>query len=241
MNTTARTFAVLGATALLATGAGLTASALTTDAAGPATGVTPTVVSTATDVGAQLRLTREEERMARDLYAALAKAHDNALPMSMITGAEQRHFDAVGAMLTRYGVTDPSSGRSAGSYAYPELQKLYDQWYAKGKASSNAAYQVGVELEKWDIAGLQKQVNATSQTDVQRLYTNLLSASQHHLAAYQAAASGQSFGPGAGSGPGAGNGWGGMGSGMGRHMMGGPGGSQGQGFRGDCPMFDTTN
>ena len=242
MNTKKRIFAVIGTTAVLATGAGLTASALTRDAAQPAAGTSAVTLTAASDVSAQLQLTREEERMARDLYAALAKVHDGARPMSMITVAEDRHFDAVGVLLSRYGVTDPSTGRKAGSYAYPELQQLYDQWYAKGKTSLNAAYEVGVALEQWDIAGLQKEVAATTQTDLKRLYTNLLTASQHHLTAYQAAASGQLPDPAAGGGNGAGRGMGGgMGAGLGRHLAGGPGAGQGQGFQGDCPMLDTAD
>ena len=85
--------------------------------------------------------------MARDLYAALAKIHAGATPMSRITTSEQRHYDAIGTLLTRYGVADPSAGRVAGSYADAELQKLYDDWLARGKASLQAAYQVGIELE----------------------------------------------------------------------------------------------
>lgn len=242
MNTTKRAIAVLAATATLATGAALTASAMTTHAPESAVGTTTVSATTTDGVAKQLQLTREEERMARDLYAALAEAHDNGRPMSMITRSEDQHHDAVGAMLTRYGLSDPSAGRAAGSYAYPEIQKLYDQWYAKGMASPNAAYQVGVELEKWDIAGLQKDIAATSQNDVKQLYTHLLEASQHHLAAYQSADSGQPVGPGAGAGNGMGNG---MRNGMGRHLangahhgMGAWGQGQGSGPNGDCPMFD---
>lgn len=46
--------------------------------------------------------------------------------MSRITKSEDRHYDAVGVLLDRYGVSDPSAGRSAGSYAFPEIQKVYD-------------------------------------------------------------------------------------------------------------------
>ena len=57
-----------------------------------------------------LRFSREEERLARDLYAALAAAHDGARPMSMITRSEQQHYSAVGALLATYHVPDPSNG-----------------------------------------------------------------------------------------------------------------------------------
>lgn len=239
MNTKKRTFAVITTAAVLAAGVGLTASALT-DSPAPADAATTAVSTSLTDeLATNLQLTREEERMSRDLYAALAKAHADARPMSKITTSEARHYDAVGALLDRYDVSDPSAGRSAGSYASPEIQKMYDAWYAKGKASLNAAYRVGVEVEQWDIAGLQKDVAATSQTDVKQLYTHLLTSSEHHLSAYQAAATGQPFEPGNGMGNGMGLGKG-RGNGMGMGAWGqGQGQGQGQDVRGDCPIINS--
>lgn len=152
-----------------------------------------------------LAFSREEERMARDLYAALAKVHNGARPMSMITTSEQRHYDAIGTLLTRYGLADPSAGKAAGRYAYPELQKLYDDWYARGTASRQAAAQVGVELEQRDIADLQKLLAQPAPDDVKAVYGNLLKGSQNHLAAFQRAATasgGMGSGTGAGQGPG---------------------------------------
>lgn len=213
MNTTPRTIAILVTTAVIGTGAALTASALSQDTGQPTPATTATSTTVPGDVATGLQHAREGERMARDLYAALAKVHDDARPMSMVTHGEDQHFRAVGTLLTRYDVSDPSAGRQAGSYAYPDLQKLYDDWYAMGKASTNAAHQVGVELEKWDIAALQKKVAATSQNDIKQVYTHLLEASQHHLSAYQSAVSGQPVGPGAGN----------QGRGMGQHMGGQPG------------------
>lgn len=237
MNTKKRTIAALGAVAVIV-GAAAGAQAATTSSA-PSTS-TAVVTATADKALAEsLQRNREEERMARDLYAALAKVHDGARPMSMITNAEDHHYDAVGVLLERYGVSDPSTGKAAGTYAYPEVQKLYDQWYAQGKSSVNAAYQVGVALEKADIAQLKKDVAATSETDVKQVYNNLLAASEHHLDAFEAAASGEALpangrmgGMGPGNGQGPGNGTAGQhGRGPGNGM--GPG--NGQGLRdGSC-------
>jgi hypothetical protein len=188
-------------------------------------------VDTATAKG--LAFSREEERMARDLYAALAAHYDGALPFSAIVNGEQRHYDAVGALLERYGVTDPATGRSAGSYADPTLQKLYDGWLAEGKTSLAAAYGVGVALEKRDIADLGTAISATSATDVQQLYRTLQNASQHHLAVFEAAVDGRTMGTGMGAGMGYG-----MGNGYGQGRMG-----SGTGTRavGGCPMLDSTS
>ena len=58
-------------------------------------------VQTATaspELAEALAFTREEERMARDLYAAIADRYDGARPFSMVTNSEQRHFEAVGTL-----------------------------------------------------------------------------------------------------------------------------------------------
>ena len=139
---------------------------------------------------AGLAFSREEERMARDLYAALAAKHGGARVLSVIARSEERHFAAVGALLKAYGIADPSAGRAAGSYAFPELQKLYDGWLAKGSTSLAAAYQVGIELEKRDISDLKANLADATQPGTVAVYGRLLTGSGRHLAAFERAASG---------------------------------------------------
>ena len=175
--------------------ASLVGLAATAQAVGAAETTTPApAVATETALepalAEQLRVTREEERMARDLYAALATEHDGARPMSRITTSEQRHFDQVGLLLERYGIADPSAGLESGSYAFPELQSLYDEWLTEGSESLDAAYQVGIELEQRDIADLEALIEETDQTDVRMVLERLLAGSQHHLSAYTMAADG---------------------------------------------------
>lgn len=196
---------------------------------------------------AELTFARDEERMARDLYRALADKYDGALPFSRITRSEEQHFDAVGTLLDRYSVADPAEGKKAGQYADPKVQELYDGWLADGKKSLDAAYDVGVALEERDIADLKDTLAQDLPADAERVFTALLHASEHHLGAFEAAADGQTLGGSEGTGPAWGSGQGmgpdmgpGMGPGMGQGpgMNGsGPGGNR-AGFRGDCPMTD---
>jgi hypothetical protein len=238
MNTIVRTSAVtLGLAGLLAVGLG----AANAQAQFSATG-TPTVATAAdATLTSTLQFNREEERMARDLYAAVADLYDGARPFSMITRSEQRHFDAVGRLLDTYGIADPSSGRKAGSYADPTLQKLYDGWLADARKSIDAAYQAGIELEQRDIADLEKSIATSTQADVDAVLGNLLTASRRHLTAFQNAAGGDlppnGYGPGQGGGPGAGNG---AGNGMGRHGGMGGNGRMGGNGTGDCPYTTST-
>ena len=202
-------------------------------------------------MAAALSFAREEERMARDLYAALAAEYDGARPFSTITRSEERHFDAVGALLDQYDVPDPAAGKPAGTYAVPAVQDLYDSWLTDGKVSLDAAYQVGVELEKRDIADLEATIADDLPADVDAVLGRLLAGSRNHLAAYERAVDGDL---GAGTGgrwggtdatptgtprhgtPGMMNGRTGRGNGQGADAR---GMGNGPGAGGDCPYADT--
>ncbi len=231
MSTSTRmTSAALGVAALLAGGVAVSQASAATSPAPSATADGA--------VTSALTFSREEERMARDLYAALAGTYDGARPFSMITKSEDRHFEAVGALLERYKVADPAAGKAAGTYADPAIQKLYDSWLAKGKSSLNAAYQVGVELEQRDVADLNKSIAGNLPADVDAVFGRLAQGSQRHLAAYQRAVAGDlgtGFGmmggrSGDSTTPGRGNGM--MGNGNGTGMRGG------NAAGGDCPYLD---
>ena len=234
MSTTIRiTAAALGVGALLAGGVAVSQASATTTAAPSATADS--------GVASALSFSREEERMARDLYAALADKYDGARPFSMITNSEDRHFDAVGTLLQRYDVADPSAGKAAGKYADPAIQKLYDGWLAEGSTSLEDAYRVGVELEQRDIADLNKSIAADLPADVDTVFGQLLKGSQNHLAAYQRAVDGD-LGTGTGmmgnrsgsatdSRPRQRDDGNGNGNGNGNGMRGG----NGTGMGGDCP------
>lgn len=158
---------------------------------------------------ATMQKMREEERMARDLYQHFSDIYGGARPFSNIVVSEQRHFDMMGGLLSRNGVADPSAGLQPGKYANPEIQTLYDSWLQQGNSSINAAYQVGVELEKADIADLEAVIAATDDADAKATYERLLAASKNHLQAFERKAGSSSSGTG-GSG-GWGGGWGGGG------------------------------
>ncbi|MCB0873766.1 MAG: DUF2202 domain-containing protein [Actinobacteria bacterium] len=140
---------------------------------------------------ADLQLMRDEERMARDLYRVISTKYGGLLPFSNIQRSEQRHFDAVGSLLTRYDVADPAVGKTAGVYANAEVQRLYDGWRSTALKSKTYAYRVGIALEKRDIADLTRAINATSDPVTKQVLTNLRSASKKHLAAFTRAANGQ--------------------------------------------------
>jgi hypothetical protein len=133
---------------------------------------------------ATLRYMREEEKLARDVYQQLAKKW-NLVTFENIAASEQNHFDALGTLLTRYSVADPAQGLAAGVYSNAKLSALYNELMAKGTKSSQDALEVGLLIEKADIADLEAALKGTAKLDVKRVYTNLMNASYNHLEAFE--------------------------------------------------------
>ena len=92
---------------------------------------------------------------------------------------------ALRTLLTRYGVADPTAGKSAGQFSDAAVQATYDKLLAQGQAGQPAALEAGVTVEQTDIADLTAALDGLSAPDVTQVYTQLRAASQHHLAAFQ--------------------------------------------------------
>lgn len=237
---------------LLATGVG-TALVLGTGVAIAQSGDDATEdTTTASEVLDALQFNLEEERMARDLYDELGEAHDGLAPFVQIEVSEQRHYDAVANLIEVKGGTVSEEGEP-GEFENEQIQAMYDDWLERGLVSPDAAFDVGIELEAADIEHLQSTIDDLDDEDVDRVLGNLLNASEHHLAAFEAAAAGElpdmagmNGGPrGDGPGPGMRPGAGGQGmqqgpdgqgpgrqhgpDGPGKAMRQGPGGLAGQG------------
>jgi hypothetical protein len=190
---------ITGGTALaLALGAGTVALAQQPDPAPAPSG------SVSEQLAADLVFSREEERLAGDLYELFADEYPDQRVFDHIQVSEDRHFEHVGALLTAYGLDDPSAGLPAGTYADPELQALYDEWKAEGLQSAQDALEVGIELETQDIADLEAMIARTDDGAADAMFQRLLDGSERHLDAFTAAADGTLPGTGRGGGPWAG-------------------------------------
>lgn len=197
---------------------------------------------------ATLLLMVDEERMARDLYASLADTYPDAVQFERIAASEQRHYDATLRLVEAYALQRPADG-PAGTYDNAEVKERYDGWSKQAQASVEAAYQVGVDLETADIADLKAAIEESDNTDLDRVYGNLLAASERHVEAFRAGLDGQVLGgqqrmhptgqQGTGAGPMNGEGRQGQGRmhghGGGQGWMHGQGGGQGAQLRdGSC-------
>lgn len=146
------------------------------------------------DEAATLRFVREEEKLARDVYGALA---DYGQVFANIQASEQRHFDTMGELIVTYGLEDPAAGTAPGEFTNPDLQALYDELVTRGAPDRLAALGVGCAIEELDIRDLDDAIAATTHADIATAYENLMLGSRNHLRAFygQLTTSGGSYTP----------------------------------------------
>ncbi|MGE5827114.1 MAG: DUF2202 domain-containing protein, partial [Micromonosporaceae bacterium] len=126
----------------------------------------------------------QEEKLAHDLYTAFGATYD-AVVFDRIAASETQHLSVVRMLLDRYGLADPTAGKPAGQFSDPAVQATYDRLLAQGRANEAAALQVGEKVERTDIDHLKAAQNGLSAADVRQVYEHLLTASEHHLTAFQ--------------------------------------------------------
>lgn len=135
---------------------------------------------------ATIKFMIEEEKLAGDLYEAFYA--QNGLPIfQRIAASEDRHMQALVQQAQAAGL-DVSDLLSlpAGQFANAELQSLYDQLLSVGSTSLEAALRVGQAVEQQDIADLTDTRVTLVGTPFERVYSQIESGSQHHLAAFEA-------------------------------------------------------
>ena len=161
---------------------GATAFAASTDS-GTASAATGTTVSLSTHVQNHLILLREEEKLARDVFAVMY-AKWNVQTFHTIGAAENRHMASVKVILDRYGIADPVGTNPPGVFTNPKVQQKYAELVAQGSKSLTDAYKVGIAIEKAQIALLADILGDTVRPDVTTMARNLLNASYNHLSVF---------------------------------------------------------
>ena len=129
---------------------------------------------------ADLVFMREEEKLARDVYLTLYNIWGTDI-FNNIAASEQTHTDSINALLTAYGIPDPVTDNTIGVFTNSDLQTLYDQLVATGSLSLVDALKVGVAIEEIDILDLYEAIGKTDESNIQRVYSQLLAGSENHL------------------------------------------------------------
>ncbi len=130
----------------------------------------------------------EEEKLAHDVYVQLAKSSGD-LRFTRIATAETRHLAAVRELLDRYDVADPTKGLTEGEFKTQAVADDYQRLVHEGSASLADALRVGGQIERADIAALEKAQKGLDAPDVATMYAHLQRASQMHLRAFSAGVS----------------------------------------------------
>jgi hypothetical protein len=147
----------------------------------PIPACTATGTVTETEI-AGLLFMREEEKMARDIYAYLYEKYK--LPVfKNITKSENAHMSAVLRLIEGFKITDNSSN-NPGEYTNTHITELYNQLITMGNLSVVDALKVGVLIEQTDIADLKDELLVVANTSVKTVYTNLQKGSEAHLKAF---------------------------------------------------------
>ncbi len=131
-----------------------------------------------------LTFMREEEKLARDVYQYLYERWGSTV-FDRIADSEEQHFASVGRLLVRYGIADPAAGNAPGVFVSGKLSTLYAELTAKGAMSLRDALNVGVTIEKVDIADLEVALPKATKFDIKRVYSNLMEASFQHLDTFE--------------------------------------------------------
>lgn len=130
---------------------------------------------------AALRFQIDEERMARELYAAFGTKW-GLQPFKMIPQSEARHEAVLRQLAVRASVTAPVA--TAGLFETGEVQLRFDALLALGLESADSALRAAAFVEEQDIADLDTLIAATDSPALKATATALRNASANHLRAF---------------------------------------------------------
>lgn len=134
---------------------------------------------------ADLLFSREEEKVARDVYIALYNMWRHTTFIN-ISKSEQQHMDTMLKKLNAYNIPDPAQA-AVGAFTNQDLQKMYLELVASGSKSLIDALKVGCVIEEVDMIDLQQAIDHATHVDLDNSYVNLMEGSKSHLRAFVAA------------------------------------------------------
>jgi hypothetical protein len=141
----------------------------------------PTVALTDEEIQ-DLRFLREEEKLARDVYAYAATKYSTMI-FSNISNSEQTHMDNILILLNKYSIDDPAT-ELAGEFSNATLQNLYNQLVVKVDSSLVDALIVGATIEDLDINDLKLNIDRTDKVDLLEVYYLLECGSRNHMRSF---------------------------------------------------------
>ncbi|MDF2157325.1 DUF2202 domain-containing protein [Algoriphagus sp. CAU 1675] len=136
-----------------------------------------------------LLFTREEEKMAHDVYVYAYSKYD-ILAFQNIANSESQHVAAVLTNMDRLNLEDPLDGSTLeGEFTIPAIQTLYAELIERVDQSHQEALLVGLYIEDLDIKDLQDAIKETSDETLKSMYENLMCGSKNHMRSFEGLAS----------------------------------------------------
>lgn len=131
-----------------------------------------------------LLLMREEEKLAKDVYAYFASLY-SVPAFTNITASETKHMSSVKILLDKYNITDPVKDDAIWVFTNPSFTMLYNEWTTKGATSLTEALKIWIKIEELDIADIDKLLwQISSNSDIALVYNNLRAWSINHLTSF---------------------------------------------------------
>lgn len=131
-----------------------------------------------------LKLMREEEKLARDLYL---NAFDqwNLNIFQNISGSEQMHMDAIKGLLIKYNITDPVVNDGRGIFTNALIDSIYLVLNQQQLLSKIDALKMGAFVEEFDIHDLRElKANEVDNIDITLIFNELERGSRNHLRSF---------------------------------------------------------
>jgi hypothetical protein len=128
---------------------------------------------------------REEEFLAHDVYITLSQLYTKPI-FRNIARSEQRHTDAIKALIIKYSLVDPAANHVTGSFVNQDLQTLYNSLVSLGSGSLANALIVGATIEDLDIKDLKDHLLTIDNQDITCVFNNLMRGSRNHLRSFYA-------------------------------------------------------
>jgi hypothetical protein len=132
-----------------------------------------------------LVIMREEELLAHDVYFTISQLYTKPI-FRNITRSEQRHTEAIKALLSKYSLVDPALNHVTGIFMNQDLQTLYNSLVTLGSGSLINALTVGATIEDLDIKDLEEHLLTIDNQDITCVFNNLMRGSRNHLRSFYA-------------------------------------------------------
>lgn len=122
---------------------------------------------------------REDEKVARDLYAVFAALYPASPQIAKIKTAEDSHIACIEAVLDYYEISYPAM-TPAGVFKDAERQALYDELAGQGTTLLEA-YAAMAALEEESVWAYKSVQNEIANENISLVITNMIKASSNHL------------------------------------------------------------